>query len=72
MSAATQKRDKSGRFADEGKGAITDAQTCASAQKKLIKLNLQMSVEIDRHTKRVAEIEDAEDEQREHIAEFCG
>jgi len=41
MSAADQKRDKEGRFADEGKGAATDAQVCASIRKKLIALDLR-------------------------------
>jgi hypothetical protein len=71
VAAATQKRDKSGRFADEGKGAITDAQTCAAARKKLIRLDLQMNVEIERHSLRVADIEEAEEEARAHIREWC-
>ncbi len=71
MAAATQKRDKIGRFADEGKGAITDAQICARAQKRLIKLNLQLSTEDDRHSRRIAELEDEVDETRADIAELC-
>jgi hypothetical protein len=72
MAASDQKRDKLGRFADEGKGAITDMQLCARAQKRLIRLNVQLSAELDRHTKREAEIEQAIDDTRNDIAEICG
>jgi hypothetical protein len=71
MAAGDQKRDRLGRFADEGKGAATDMQLCARARKRLIRLELRWSEENDRHGLKVAAFDDERQELLADINEIC-
>lgn len=53
MAAADQKRDRLGRFVDEGKSsAVTDSQLVARSQKKIIRWELQLKQNEERYLVR--------------------